>query len=185
MTHTKRGFIHSYLDKRIAQYALLDSLLVIALYFLFTTFGEYIKTKSIALQGFDVQSMMAGAPEQAAAYLSNLKAFLIIFVVGLILLLLFTWLFYSLTQSLIWTDLTGKKFNKQFFIRFSFLQLIFLVPFLILAFIVSIFKSLLHTILTSISQSFVMTSLEQVIMLSFIIVLFFMAFAVYLRFTAV
>ncbi len=183
MAHTKRGFFRSFVDKRIAQYMLLDGLLIIALYFLFTTFGEYVKTKSQSLQGFDVQSMMAGAPEQAAAYLSGLKAFLIIFVVGLILLLLFTWLFYSLTQSLIWTDLTHKKFTKKFFVRFAFLQLIFLIPFLILSLIISLFKSLVTSILSLISTAPFMITLSQIIVLSLIIALLLIAFGVYLRFT--
>lgn len=183
MTHTKRGFFYSFVDKRIAQYALLDGLFIISLYFLFTTFGEYIKTKSQSLQGFDVQSMMAGAPEQAAAYLSGLKAFLIVFVIGLILLLLFTWLFYSLTQGLIWSDLTHKKFTKKFFVRFAFLQLIFCIPFLILTLIISLLKSLITTILNSISTSPFITTLGQIIVLSLIIALLLIAFGVYLRFT--
>ncbi len=183
MDQHKRGFFRSFLDKRIAQYVLLDGLLVIALYFLFTTFGDYIKTKSQSMQGFDVSSMMSTAPEQAQAYLSSLKLFLAVFVIGLLLILLFTWLFYSLTQSLIWADLNNKKFSAKYYVRFSLLQIIFIIPFIMLVFIFSLLRTILNSTLSNISSSPLFSTVGQVIMLVFIVGLLLVAFAVYLCFT--
>ena len=166
-----------------------------AFFFLFTlvfaAFGAYMQRKSLSLTGgmspAEVQQLMLASPEKAAAFLSDIKSFLVVIIIGIILLAILTLFSYSLSQAWIWNYLHNKKLTKQTYWKWNTLNLALIFPLLIFGLgflIVKLLFSWLITLLLTINMKFyyahtnLMESIQTIFngVLSFFMILLIMVF---------
>ncbi len=143
-------------DKRLYLYLFLDLLLIGTLYVSVTSFGDYIQTKSTIMNGIDFQNIMQQDQTQALTALTELKSFLIIFMIIIISLIIGTLTLYSLLQAIIWADIQKEKLHKiarwiPFHIILIFPLALFLLLIaainLMLGFLISLLPQTIETIL--------------------------------------
>lgn len=170
-------YVKSFQDQRMFKTFVLDSFFVLISFLLLSWFGKTLQAKSLALSGGKTaeefqQMLLAGSLENSQAVLASLKSFLFFTLVGGILILIFLFLFYSLTTSLIWNYLQGKKLTRKNYWRWNWLNLLILVlliPYLFLFLLLKVAITALTTTPYALHG----------VMLIFLIFFFFQLFRIY------
>ncbi|HLD72860.1 MAG TPA: hypothetical protein VJA23_04705 [Candidatus Nanoarchaeia archaeon] len=131
--------IKTYLDSFKFKKVFGEILLIDLVYFgiitaLFTIILNFFQNKFSVLTGGktpeQVQQLLATAsPEQLLPFLSQLKFYLILFLIVIILLSFFAFFSYSFSQSLIWHKLLAKKPFRHW--RWNLLNLTLIIPILL------------------------------------------------------
>jgi len=120
-----------------------------------------MQRKSLSFTGgmgpAEVQQLMLASPEKAAVFLSDIKSFLVVIIIGIVVLVTLAVLSYSLSQAWIWNYLHNKKLTKQNYWKWNTLNLALIFPLLIFGlgfFIVKLLFSWFITFLLTINLKF-------------------------------
>jgi len=130
---------------------------------------------------------MLASPEKAAVFLSQVKSFLAVIIIGIILLAVLTVLSYSLSQAWIWNFLHHQKLAKPTYWKWNTLNLALIFPLLIFGLgflVIKLLFSWLITFLLTINLKFYYghTNLVEIIktvlngVVSFFMILLIMVF---------
>jgi len=112
---------------------LVDFIFLAVLFTLVTGLTQLLEDKATdVMQGKtpnEIQEILLKATaEQSLAYVTELQYFVIFAVVGIFLLLLFSFLTFGLTQALIWHHLLEKKFEFKKHWRWDALHVVLFIP---------------------------------------------------------
>ncbi|GAF84563.1 unnamed protein product [marine sediment metagenome] len=129
------------------------------------------------------QMLLSMDPGQAEAFLSNIKGFVITFVLGLIVILVGGLLLYSLSRKLIWDYLLEKKFNKKTYWRWNLLNLALIIPLLIYFFAFGLVRLILGYLVSLFKSQVVSAVFYDLVNLFFLFILVIFVFLVYYFFT--
>ena len=174
MNNWKRYLSSVHPSKRLWSAFLLDALFVTYVVLTFSFFGGYINEHVQKLSGGKTpeqlqQSLVTLSPEKLQLFLSDLKSFLFVFLGGLFVLILSSYLLFTLTQALIWSGLHNKSFhysrwNVMVFIT-ACLGLLYLLGFFIIKLGLAVF-------LQVVKLTMIMPILNQLLILLFVVFVF-------------
>lgn len=157
MNKTLQHYFDSFkLGKQFVQTFLTDlvSLSLIAL--IFTWFSSYIQQRSFELlQGrttAELQQYLLSLGPQQLPFLNAVKWFLITSVIGLVIIAVCSFLFYSYAQARIWNSLQHKSVTRKSYWRWNLLNLSLFIPLLLFLAVLLIVKLILM-LLSNIPQS--------------------------------
>ncbi len=135
-------------EKIVLKLFVMDSIFVLFFYFATNLFGSLIIKQTVALTGGrtvdQIQQLILNNPEQAQAVVGNIKLFLFTFFGGVILILVSSYLLFSLSRFIIWNKLLNKKFDKKRYWKWNLLQLLLLGLFIVYLPIVFVSKLLIN-----------------------------------------
>ncbi len=157
-----KSYLNSFkVKKRFWFTFLADSTFFFLFTLVFAAFGAYMQRKSFSLTGgmspAEVQQLMLASPEKAAVFLSDIKSFLVVIIIGIVVLVTLALFSYSLSQAWIWNYLHHKKLTKQTYWKWNTLNLALIFPLLIFGLgflIVKLLFSWLLTLLLTINMKF-------------------------------
>src|SRR3989344_1978102 len=139
-----KEFVHTFVTDLVSL-----SLIILV----FTWFSSYLQQSSlILLQGrttAELQQMLLSLkPEQLQPFMVALKWFLIIAVLGIVILIAASFLFFSYSRARVWNYLQGKLVNRSNYWRWNILHLSLIVPLLLFIVVLFIVKLLLSLLLS-------------------------------------
>ena len=194
-------YIDSFKVKKVFWVTFLTDLIFFgAVGLIFSQFSTYLQNRSIEIMAGrtpeQIQQLILSAPEQALPFLEQLKSFLFVSVGTLALLVILTFLLFSLEQAFIWNTLQQKKVTSKTYWRWNLLHLGLIIPLLLYglgAGIVKLGTSSLFQWLGNLNPAFYFQNaalVDEIILIlntavSFILVLFVLLilFLIYYTFT--
>lgn len=147
-----KKYINSLKQTKILKGFFVDILFGLALFIISGVVAFLLQKKSGTLQNVSLQNLkeqLLSSPEIAQALITDLRSFLVILIIGILVLTVGSLLLFSLTRSLIWNNLLKKKSSKKNYWRWNiFLVLVpfHLLPYFILYFFV---KSIINVLFSS------------------------------------
>ena len=161
-------FIHSFRFSEKHWFSfVLDFVLVGLIVLLFSLWNNLAKSKYIALVGTTPpadfqQLLLSKAPDQLQIFVQQLQTFLIFFIIGFVLLLLFSWLLFSLDIAVVWNYLLNKPFHFRRYWRWNVLHLALILPVLVYFFLFILVKVILGVGFSALTtQSLVLQNIDQ------------------------
>jgi len=129
-------YIDSFKVKKVFWVTFLTDLIFFgAVGLIFSQFSTYLQHKSVEIMAGrtpeQIQQLILSAPEQALPFLEQLKSFLFVSVGTLALLVILTFLLFSLEQAFIWNTLQQKKVTSKTYWRWNLLHLGLIIPLLL------------------------------------------------------
>src|SRR3990167_9752675 len=126
-------YIDSFKVKKVFWVTFLTDLIFFgAVGLIFSQFSTYLQHKSVEIMAGrtpeQIQQLILSAPEQALPFLEQLKSFLFVSVGTLALLVILTFLLFSLEQAFIWNTLQQKKVTSKTYWRWNLLYLGLIIP---------------------------------------------------------
>ncbi len=106
------------------------------------------------------------SPLELQSFASEMQAFLIIFIVGFVVLLLATWGLYSFSRALIWNHFLDKKVTLHW--RWNLLYLALLIPAIVLILLLVLINTFFGLIISFVGENFFFDFLTTVSSLTFI-----------------
>lgn len=155
-----------------------DAITIGLLFMLLFSFSNVLEGKAMGLlQGQDsvedLQAYFLTAPaEELESYASEIKGFVIVFIISLILILALSLIIYSLSRSLLWHHLLKKKFTFKEFWKWNWLNLFILLAVFIYSLIFTIIKAIIMVLVTVFNVPHLTLSVDYI--LSFFALIFFL-----------
>lgn len=183
-------FVDSFKVGKDFAYTFAADIITFSLIFVvFSWFAAYVQQRSVTLMGGKSpeelsQILASAAPAQLLPFMSEVKTFLLTMFLGVLVLVVLSFLLFSYSRAVIWNHLENKKVTKKNYWRWNLLNLALLIPFcgfLIAFVIVKILVSVMVNLLFGLMPVFYVThvtlmdNIHLVIngVTSFYVVLFF------------
>ena len=149
------AYIQSFKVKEEFWYAyVIEAITVTLLTLLFVTFGRLLNSRAMAISGGKSveelkAALIAGTVEANQAFLTNIKVFTFLLVLGTIVVVMVALLLWSLSQALVWAAVLKTSFSRKRYWRWNGLTLV--VVLLIIPYFLSfaLIKSLANLIIPS------------------------------------
>ena len=143
----------------------IDFVTISVIYFFSMLFANYLnKNIAILTSGQtpeQLQTLLSTAsPEELLPFLTQLKSFMLIFLLGLAFILIMSLFLFSFSRALIWNKLHHKKLTKKTYWRWNILNLTLLFPLfllLLVAIIVKLIFNFIFSKLITLSPTFAVT----------------------------
>ncbi|MDP3639876.1 MAG: hypothetical protein Q8R53_01600 [Nanoarchaeota archaeon] len=187
MRHAWKKYLHAFSNlPLLGKMFLIDTAAFALLFALFSAFSTYLREKAAPLAA--AQTALATQDSQALLpFLTDIKQFLLVFIIGGILLLLITLALVSFSRAAIWSTLVKKHFPKKLPWRWVGLSLALVIPALLLGAFLLLVKLLgarLFRGLLSLNASWYVANQQAVSIiesflnsgLNFLLLLLFLAF---------
>ena len=182
-----QNYLHSFSLKKAFWFTFaIDLIFIVLVVLAFMAFNNYAKAKTTSIAGTAdpeqfQQQLATMTPEQLLSFGEGIKSFLTVFAVGLLVLIVFTWLGYSLAAAWNWNYLTGRKFQlRTAYWRWNALQLIILlltVGYVAIALLIKLLFSLLFSL--AIENANLLQFLNQLVSLLLLLLFFIFLFLIY------
>jgi len=183
MNKTLKSYLNSFKEQKIIRIFLIDFVFFTTIYLLAQGFNYFLQKKSAIFQGRtanEIQQLILSAPQEAQIILTQLKSFMILFFIGLIFLIVFTVLFYSLTRAYLWNYLLKNKLTKKNYWKWNILVIVLIIPFIIYFFIALVIKLIITQLLFFINNQVVIQIINNyLILILFVIYLIFIFLSYY------
>jgi hypothetical protein len=153
--HLKNYFKSFSFKRKFWEIFAIDFVTISIIYFFFALFANYLnKNMAILTSGQTPEQLQAllssASPEQLLPFLTQLKSFMLTFLLGIAFLLIISLFLFSFSRALIWNKLHHRKLTKKTYWRWNGLNLALLFPLFLLLLIVVIVKLIFNIIFSKI-----------------------------------
>ena len=194
MRHAWKKYLHAFSNlPLLGKTFLIDTAAVALLFAFFSAFSTYLREKAAPLAAAQT-ALATQDPQALLPFLTDIKQFLLVFIIGGVLLLLITLVIVSFSRAYLWSTLVKKHLQKKLPWRWVGLSLALVIPSLLIGALLllldiagaRLFRSLLslnaswsvaNQQTVSVIESFLNSGLNFLLLLLFLAFLFSAALA--------